>query len=515
MPGVIVLAPITGSVNLTEPITGSVGITGPVTGAFKVTEPVTVSNFPAFPSVQTITGSVKLTEPVTGSVGLTGPITGSVKLTEGVFVINLPAVQTVTGSLRLTEPITGSVGLTGPITGAVGLTAPITGAVKITEPVTVVISNPAAGTQAITGSVRITEPITGSVGLTGPITGSVSLTQPVTGSFEITEPVEIWTKGVHSVGNSTTTPLAAGASFTGSWEEVVSYGAITLSVYSDVNSKPGPDGLRFQWGSDGTNVDASTNTEVTGSSGRAFILGPRSRYFRVLYGNGGTDQTVFRLSTDYHQNAVSPLQRALHENLTEQNLAQTTRTVIAGKKPDGIFANVALTSEGKLQVDASQTTTLVGLVETDLLNSGSAEMAVNGSVTNVFFEFKPDAVNDVEVNQLVLTGEAGTIDFGNAKFLGLANLTNGCRIQVKANDTLYELGDLKVTRDFALFANGGFSVYISGQDLLAAVRSFPAGLILKKAGTFANPDFVRVQIRDNVTGTGITSFRGRVKGVKK
>lgn len=222
MPGVFLIAPITGTVNLSEPITGTVGLSGPITGAVKITEvvqvtgglgisgPITgnvgVTNFPA---VQTVTGSVGLSGPITGTVAIANPLTGTFGLsgpvTGNVGITNFPAIQTITGSVGFTGPITGTVGLSGPVTGAfkltevaqitgtVGLSGPVTGAVKITESVQVV---QASGTTpwSMTGSVGLTGPITGTVGLSGPVTGNVGVTnfpavQAVTGTIGLSGPI--------------------------------------------------------------------------------------------------------------------------------------------------------------------------------------------------------------------------------------------------------------------------------------------------------------------------------------
>lgn len=230
MPGIILLNPITGTVNLSEPITGTVGLSGPITGAVKITEVVTVTGsviaqITGFTLSASLASQVDqgnsgsqawkvevsnfpLSSSITGTVGLSGPITGNVGVT------NFPAVQAVTGTVGLSGPITGnvgvtnfpavqgvtgSVGITGPLTGNFGLSGPITGAVKLTEPVVVsnfptgfnvAITASVALTASVTGTVGLSGPITGTVGLSGPITGTVAIAGPVTGAFKITEAVK-------------------------------------------------------------------------------------------------------------------------------------------------------------------------------------------------------------------------------------------------------------------------------------------------------------------------------------
>jgi len=157
---------------------------------------------------------------------------------------------------------------------------------------------------------------------------------------------------------------------------------------------------------------------------------------------------------------------------------------------------------------------LVGLVDEFLRldGSGTSEMRINGASTPRVFKFEP-GTDDVEIQQMIFVGEAGTIDFGN-KFLGLANLTNGCFVEAKADDVTYTLGNLQVTRDFAHFADYQFQVFVSGQDMMRALRTLPPGFVLRKAGTYSAPDCIRVTIRDDLAGVGLTSLRCRVQGVK-
>jgi hypothetical protein len=154
--------------------------------------------------------------------------------------------------------------------------------------------------------------------------------------------------GKISTGNSSTTPLAGGATFTGAWEEIVNYGAIIISVFADVASAT--DGLKFEWSSDGTNVDVDEVSSVNANVGRGFTQMPRSRYFRVRYVNGGSAQTVFRLHTHFQQTTVSNLTRALDKAISGENLAQTVRAVITGEDASGSFFNARVRSPGFLEV---------------------------------------------------------------------------------------------------------------------------------------------------------------------
>ncbi len=103
-----------------------------------------------------------------------------------------------------------------------------------------------------------------------------------------------------SVVNSTTTPLGAGATFTGTFENVTNFDTITVFIFTDQDSD-NPDGVIFQFSPDGVNAD-SVRSEVvlgmTSGGGKAFSLSVIAPFFRVVYNNNSTTpQTVFRMTS--------------------------------------------------------------------------------------------------------------------------------------------------------------------------------------------------------------------------
>jgi hypothetical protein len=102
--------------------------------------------------------------------------------------------------------------------------------------------------------------------------------------------------GVKSTGNSTTTPLAAGATFEGEWVNIAAYPAITINGGSDV---PGTLYAEF-------NSTAATGGNVhrivqlsSGLSGSFGIhgLGRVDTFFRVRLLNGATEQSSVEIET--------------------------------------------------------------------------------------------------------------------------------------------------------------------------------------------------------------------------
>lgn len=155
-------------------------------------------------------------------------------------------------------------------------------------------------------------------------------------------------RGTVSTANSSTTPLGVSGTFTGTFEEVTDFSMVTVSIFADQNSAS--NGLVFQWSSDGTNIDRTESSNLDLNVGRAFSLTIRARYFRVVYTNGTSGQSVFRLGTVYHPTGTGLVTRPVSGTLTGDNFALLTKSVITGIRPDGVYDDVKLDSSARLIV---------------------------------------------------------------------------------------------------------------------------------------------------------------------
>lgn len=103
---------------------------------------------------------------------------------------------------------------------------------------------------------------------------------------------------VSSTVNSSTATLTSGSVFTGTSESVKDYALIQVSVIASHASAT--DGLSLQQSSDGTNWDFTDTYTVPAATGKVFSVQPASVFFRIVYTNGGTGQSSFRLKTVFH-----------------------------------------------------------------------------------------------------------------------------------------------------------------------------------------------------------------------
>jgi hypothetical protein len=130
----------------------------------------------------------------------------------------------------------------------------------------------------------------------------------------------------------------------------------------------------------------------------------------------------------------------------------------------------------------------------------SANLAVNGSVTPVVFEYQAPNNYEVEITQLSLLFEASSaFGFGNVFVrTAIATLTNGLLLECKAADIAVNWQNMKRTRDIIEISKD-FQIVTGTTNFMRANIHLPRSLRLARAGTYAQPDYLRLTVRDNLT----------------
>lgn len=189
-----------------------------------------------------------------------------------------------------------------------------------------------------------------------------------------TTPLPVNLPSVVSTANSTTSVLAGGAVFTGTSEDVSDFAQILVSVFTSHASAT--DGLSVQQSSDGTNWDVTdvyTIGATAAGQGKTFSFQPAAKFFRIVYTNGATLQTSFRLQTVFHRaptkaSSQRPADAVSNENDFEQ--ASTFNMVFNGTTWDRQRGDI---TNG---MDVDVTRIIPGTAATNL---GKAEDAVAAS----------------------------------------------------------------------------------------------------------------------------------------
>lgn len=220
--------------------------------------------------------------------------------------------------------------------------------------------------------------------------------------------------GTEDAGNSTITPLGANGVFTGTWVKLVDYSVIAFSIFSDVASATG--GLSVQWSSDGVNIDRAETSDLSGNTGRAFALNARARYFRIVYTNGATPQTTFRLATDLHTNGIGLITRPLSQAITDNNYAQLVTSVTTGKNTTNQYVAHRSNSVSAIGQNSSTTPLLANATYTgqweDVLgfaNIGVTVIADVASATNgLRLEYSTNGVDIDDFDEYTVSANNGS-----------------------------------------------------------------------------------------------------------
>jgi hypothetical protein len=179
------------------------------------------------------------------------------------------------------------------------------------------------------------------------------------------------------IGNSVTGILNAGASFTGAWEDLTNFSAISILGVTTQNSAT--NGALAQFSNDGVSVIRTVPATIIGTAvggaGIAQHFAPEGKFFRVVYTNGSV-ATTLKSQVVYHYLAPAVVQSPIGGGLTDINLASITRAIITAKKPDGTYTNVGATVQGDLRVGQK------GVIST--LNSTSIPLSGNAGWTGTF-----------------------------------------------------------------------------------------------------------------------------------
>ena len=151
---------------------------------------------------------------------------------------------------------------------------------------------------------QLTDPLKGGSVTTNVLTlASITTGQADTDSLNIVFEDLVPSVAI-SVANSTATNLALNAVFTGTSEDISAYSNIKVSVFSSHASVT--DGLQIQQSSDNVNWDSLDVYTIPATSGKNFSVPVNLRFFRIVYTNGATATTAFRLQVIFSTQDKQP-----------------------------------------------------------------------------------------------------------------------------------------------------------------------------------------------------------------
>jgi len=141
-----------------------------------------------------------------------------------------------------------------------------------------------------------------------------------------------------SSGNSTSTPLLAGSVFTGEWERTCKYANCSIMVSSDVASAT--DGLIFQQSTNGVDVEDTDTYTVGANKKKQFTFGIATEYVRVVYTNGASPQSYFRLQTILHSGTPKSSSHRIGDSIIGDDDGELMKAVLSAEDENGDFVNI-------------------------------------------------------------------------------------------------------------------------------------------------------------------------------
>ena len=138
---------------------------------------------------------------------------------------------------------------------------------------------------------------------------------------------------VISEGNSSTSTIANGANFTGTWEDVSQYDSLTIAISTDQSGY-----FEIQFSPDGSNVDSTlTRYYKNGRINAPQRFTITRAYFRIaFYNDSGSAQTYFRMQTIYgdHADLNIPVDSTMSQNYDAISVRPTdfTTEVALGRR---------------------------------------------------------------------------------------------------------------------------------------------------------------------------------------
>ena len=289
-----------------------------------------------------------------------------------------------------------------------------------------------------------------------------------------------------STVNSTSATLGANAVFTGTWEEITNYGILIVSVYASHASATS--GFVAQYSSDGTNVDNTDTFTIPAANGKLYSFACAAKYFRIVYTNGGTIQTAFRLQTTFKTAYAKPSSHRVGDSVSLEDDAELSKSVIAGETTagGGSFVNVKVSPSGALQVAG----TLDAI--TSLTQMNGQAIAMGTGVRSAGTQRVTVATDDlVPVSNTVLS-VVGNGAAATAQRVTLANDSTGVLATVT---NLAQLGGQAVAMGTGARTAGTQRVTVATDDSIPVTNT-----VLSVVGNGAAATAQRVTLANDSTG---------------
>lgn len=253
-----------------------------------------------------------------------------------------------------------------------------------------------------------------------------------------------------SLANSSSTPLAGGATFTGAWIDAKDYSGALIIINTDQDSAAS--GLVLEFSNDGGTTVIHKHIEqiyANSPNGHHYPTSIDTDYFRVSYTNGTSAQGIFYLSTTLFPVMPEPGHtHGVEYVIDADHPAAVVRNVNVARKPNGDYTNIEATAGGNLKVAQEEVEQVVidSFATIDLRTNieGGGYVTVGTTAVELTFTGTTNAIH-IE-SKITNTGTIwiGKSDVDNAGANSIASIQPGESLDIRYDDStnaLYAVSD--------------------------------------------------------------------------
>lgn len=165
-------------------------------------------------------------------------------------------------------------------------------------------------------------------------------------------PLPVYGRSDVDNNNSTTTPLDADATFTGTSTDILNYASMSLLVEADQASATG--GLKVQYSYDESTWHDGEAYTIPADTTKFFTPPKQARYMRVVYTNGAVAQTSFKLYMMLNATSIKFSSHNLNDNLNDDDDGELGVTVLKLRTAQDNYVSAASTVSGNFKVSLEE-----------------------------------------------------------------------------------------------------------------------------------------------------------------
>lgn len=316
--------------------------------------------------------------------------------------------------------------------------------------------------------------------------------------------------GTLSTNNSTTAVLAGNAAFTGTSEDALNYNEIRISVITSHVSAT--DGLSIQQSEDNTNWDFTDTYTIPAATGKTYSIPRQARYFRVVYTNGATLQTFFRLQTILNRLGARVSSQRANDTYTNETDLEQQQSFLMGYN-GSTWDRIRTKGTGVVSTDTTTINNVTPLMGNGVTGTGSQRVTVASD--NTPFAIKIDQTTPGTTNAVSAVGgfleKTGTATSLNADVITSTDVSSykwmslqltgtwsatvgfqGSNDNVNWIDTGLQILNQALSASLVTSA-GSNNIYVgpvSFRFFRARATSYSSGTVVGTAEFYANPTAV-------------------------